>query len=274
MVRSPEYLAQRRHPHDPLHPGVPDAQTVPAIVQPGLEMHDMSGKKLAILILGSVGGLFLLTGFGLLAIGRSQAQAIDQASAGQILRSVAQLGQAPPGAMVMLEGKIAERNSLLDQDFTVYVRSQYRGEHCVTPTPDNDNFDDPPQCESIWVEEKRETPPLWLDLSEGRVQLANTDYRLQHPPAAWQSTPDLVKDQTLRYEGFKINNPVFTQGTVVTGGNNPTFKADFLFGGDSQAYFDDQRSSNSILFLLGSIFTVVGAAALAIMGVILWVRRR
>jgi len=234
----------------------------------------MSGIKLACLILSLVGGIFLLTGFGLLAIGRAGAQAIERASGQVILRNVVQLGQTPPGAMVMLEGKIAERNLLLDQGFIAYVRSQYRGERCVTPTPDNDNFDDSPRCESIWIEEKRETPLLWLDLSGGRIQLTNTDYPLQNPPVTWQSTADLVKNQTVRYEGFKIGNPVFVQGMVVTGGNNPSFKADFLFGGDSQAYFDYRRSSNSILFLLGSIFTAVGAIALVVMGVILWAGRK
>lgn len=234
----------------------------------------MTNRKVTSLILSLVGGIFLLTGFGLLAIGRSEAQAIEQASGQVVLRSAAQLGQTPPGATVMLEGKIAERNPLLGQDFIAYVRSQYRGERCVTPTPDNDNFDDPPRCESIWVEEKRETPLLWLDLSGGRIQLANTDYPLQNPPVTWQSTAGLVKDQTLRYEGFKIGNPVFIQGMVATGGDNPTLKANFLFGGDSQAYFDYQRSSNSILFLLGSIFTAVGAIVLVVMGVILWIGRK
>jgi len=213
-------------------------------------------------------------GLGLLTLGWSQAQEIDRAAAGQVLHTVTQLSQTPPNTAVMLEGKIAERNSLFDQGFVAYVRSQYRGERCVTPTPTQDNYEGVSICESIWTEEERETPPLWLDLSEGRMQLANTDYQLQNPSTTWQSTVDLIKDQTVRYEGFRIGAPVFTQGTVVTGGDTPTLKADFLFGGDSQAYFDDRRSSNNILFLLGSIFVTVGTVVLAVMGGILWVGRK
>jgi hypothetical protein len=234
----------------------------------------MSGKKLALVILSSIGGLFLLVGLGLLLLGRSQAQEIERAAAGQVLQTLTQLSQTPPGTAVMLQGKVAERNELFDQGFVVYVRRQYRGERCVTPTPDHDNYKGVSSCKPIWIEDKRETPPLWLDLSEGRVQLSNTDYRLQKPSATWQSTPDLIKDQTVRYEGFKIGAPVFMQGTVITNGDTPTLKADFLFGGDSQAYFNDQRSSNSVLFLLGGIFTAVGVVMLAVTGVILWFGRK
>lgn len=215
----------------------------------------------------------MLVGLGLLAAGRSQAQAIDRAAAGPVLHTLIQLSQTPPGAAVMLQGKIAERNPPLDQDFVAYVRSLYQGERCVTPTPTRDNYEGVSSCESIWTEDRRETPLLWVDLSGGRMRLANTDYRLQNPPATWQSTADLVANRTTRYEGFTIGAPVFMRGTVVTGGDIPTVKADFLFGGDSQAYFDDQRSSNRILFFLGNIFIAVSAIVLVVIGVIVWVGR-
>ena len=88
----------------------------------------MSGKKLALLLLSSIGGFFLLVGLGLLTLGWSQAQKIDRAAAGQVLHTLTQLSQTPPGAAVMLQGKIAERNSLFDHGFVAYVHSQYRGE--------------------------------------------------------------------------------------------------------------------------------------------------
>ena len=234
----------------------------------------MTGKRLALLILGSVGGLLLLVGLVLLFLGRSQAQETERLAAGPVLNSLAQLSQTPPGGAVMLQGQIAERNSLLDQEFVAYVRDQYQGERCVTATPTQGSVTGRTTCEPIWTEEKRETPPLWLELSEGRVQLANTDYRLQKPSATWQSTADLIKDQTVRYEGFKIGAPVFTQGTVVIDGDTPTLRVEFIFGGDSQAYFDDQRSSTSILFLLGGLFMIVGILVLGVMGIVLWVGRK
>jgi hypothetical protein len=234
----------------------------------------MSGKKLAVLILGSIGGLLFLVGLALLLLGRSQAQETERLAGGQVLHTLAQLSQTPPGGAVMLQGQIAERNSLLDQDFVAYVRQQYQGEHCVTATPTQGSYTGRTTCEPIWTEEKRETPRLWLELSEGRVQLANTDYQLQNPPAVWQSTAGLIENQTVRYEGFKIGALVFTHGTVVMNGDTPTLRVEFIYGGDSQTYFDEQRSGASILFLLGSIFTIVGAIVLLVMGGVLWAGRK
>ncbi len=231
----------------------------------------MSARNLATLLLGSIGGLFVVVGVGLLLWGSSQAQAIEQASAGPVVRSAAQLSQVSPGTVVMLEGKIAERNRLLEQGLVAYVSHQYRGERCVTPTPDHDDFADLPECRSIWVEAKRETPPLWIELSGGRVQLANSDYQLQHPLVVWQSTDSLIKDETLRYEGFKINDPIFTQGTLSGG---PTLSTDFIFGGDSQAYFAGQRSSNNVLFFLGGVFSLLGAVCAVVGGAVWWTGRK
>ncbi len=234
----------------------------------------MTGKRLAILILGSIGGLFVLVGLGLLLQGRSQVQEIERVGASQIVRTLAQLSQIPPGGAAMLQGTISERNSLFEQDFAAYVRHQYQGEHCVTPTATRDNYRGATTCQPIWTEDKRETPRLWLDLSEGRVQLANTDYRLQNPTNAWQSTSSLIENRTVLYEGFKIGAPVFTQGSVVMDGETPALRAEFIFGGDSQTYLDTQRSSSNVLFLLGSIFMAVGALALGVMGVVVWVGRK
>ncbi len=234
----------------------------------------MSGKKLALLILGSVGGLFLLVGVGLLLVGRSQVQELERQAAGPVLHTLTQLSQTPPGAAVTLQGTIAERNALLEQEFAAYVRYQYGGVHCVTATPNYNRDIGGTTCGPAWAEEKRETPRLWLELSEGRVQLANTDYQLQNPFTSWQSTIGLSENQTVRYEGFKIGAPVFTRGTVVMNKDTPTLRVEFIYGGDSRAYFADQASSSSTLFLLGGLFTGVGAITLGVMGAIAWVGRK
>lgn len=234
----------------------------------------MSGKKTAMLIVSSIGGLFLLTGLILLFLGRMQAQKIERIAGGAVVRSATELAQAPAGTVIMAQGQIAERNKPLEQGFVAYTLSQYQGERCATPTPSRDNEQGDAICEAIWVETGRQTPPLWIDLSGGRVQLADADYQLQNPPVTWQSTATLVKNQTVRYEGFKIGNPVFARGTVATAGITPTLQAEFIFGGDSQAYFDAQRSNNAILFLLGGIFMGVSVAAFTTTGVILWAGRK
>lgn len=228
----------------------------------------MSSKKFAVLFFGLFGGIFLLVGLGLLLAGARLSEATRQAATLPLLNA-AQLSQAPPGAMVMIEGKIAERNPLHAEGFVVYLRRLYQGERCSsqggTATP---------KCEAVWTEEERVTPPVWLDLADGRVRLANADYALYHPPAFWQSTETLIQDETLRYEGFKINSPVFAQGTVVVDGTGSAFKADFLYGGTRDAYFSDQRSASNVFFWLGVAFTGVGGGVLVVLAVSLLARRK
>lgn len=216
----------------------------------------------------------MLVGLGLLQVGRMQAREIEQMAGGAVVRSATELAQTPAGTVIMAQGQIAERNTPFEQGFVAYTQSRYEGERCATPTPNRDNEQGDAICEAIWVETGRETPLLWIDLFPGRMQLANTNYQLQNPPTTWQSTATLVKNQTVRYEGFKIGSPVFARGTVVTGEANPGLQAEFIFGGDSQAYFDAQRTNNAVLFLLGGLFTGAGVIALAVGGVILWIGRK
>lgn len=219
------------------------------------------GKKFVTLFLSLFGGLFVLVGLGLLLLNTRLSAATEQAAALPLLNA-AQLSQGSPGAVAMIEGKIAERNSLHAEGFVVYLRQRYQGEQC-----DVQSGTATPKCEAVWTEEERITPPVWLDLPDGRVRLANADYALQHPPAVWQSTETLIEDETVRYEGFKINSPVFAQGTVMVDGTASVFKADFLYGGDRDAYFADQQSANKLVFWLGVAFTIIGSGVLLGLGV-------
>ncbi|MCL4300069.1 MAG: hypothetical protein KJ077_30325 [Anaerolineae bacterium] len=228
----------------------------------------MSNKKFTVLFFGLLGGLFLLIGLGLLVISTRLSEATRQAAALPLLNAV-QLSQTPAGAVAVIEGKIAERNPLHAEGFVVYRRQLYRGERCSsqggTATPN---------CEAVWTEEERVTPPVWLDLVDGRIRLANADYALYRPPSVWQSTEGLIKDRTVRYEGFKINSPVFAQGIVVVGEAASTFKADFLYGGSRDAYFSDQRSASNVFFWLGAAFTAIGGGVLVVLVVNLLARRK
>jgi hypothetical protein len=226
----------------------------------------MSGKKFTVLFLGLFGSFFLLIGFGLLVTGAWLSQATEREAALPMLNA-AQLSQTQPGVTGVVEGKIAERNPLHAEGFVAYLRRLYQGQRCSsqggTATP---------KCEAVWTEEERVTPPLWLDLADGRIRLANADYALRHPPAVWQSTEDLIRNQTARYEGFKINSPVFAQGTVVVDGTGSAFKADFLYGGSRDAYFSDQQSANNVFFWIGVAFIGVGSTVLVVLGVV-WRKR-
>lgn len=175
----------------------------------------MSGKKFVVLFLGLFSGFFVLVGLVLLFVNTRLSQATEQAADLPLLNA-AQLSQASPGTVALIEGKIAERNTLHAEGFVVYLRRLYRGERC-----DIQSGTATPKCEDVWTEEERVTPPVWLDLPDGRIRLANADYALQRPPAVWQSTGTLIKDQTVRYEGFKLNNPVLPRARSSLTGQAP-----------------------------------------------------
>lgn len=228
----------------------------------------MSAKKFVTFFLGLFGGFFVLVGLVLLLVNSRLSQGTEEAAALPLFNA-AQLSQAPPGTVALIEGRIAERNTLHAEGFAVYLRRLYRGERC-----DIQSGTATPKCEDVWTEEERVTPAVWLDLPDGRIHLANTDYALQHPPAVWQSTGTLIKNETVRYEGFKLNSPVFAQGTVIAEGTDPAFKADFLYGGSREVYFADQQSANNLVFWLAVAFIVIGGGILLGLGVSLLVRRK
>lgn len=213
-------------------------------------------------ILAGIGSIFLIVGLIFMRVSFDQDKQIDQIEALPLL-TVVQLGDTPPGAKAVIEGHVAERNLLHVNGYVAYISYQYQGERC---TRDDDGYND---CESIWSEQERITPDLWLDLSGGRARLINTDYSLEHAPVIWQTTDTLVDYETLEYNGFKINSPVFSVGATAQHGDTPAFNADFIYGGNRDAYLTNERANAGSLFrfsfvfsALGGLFVIVGGALL------------
>jgi hypothetical protein len=164
----------------------------------------------------------------------------------------------------LIEGRISERNPLHFRSFVAYVRYEYQGR-------DNDNDN-----EVKWVEDERVTPPLLLDLPGGRIQLANSDYRLQGKLVKWQSEPNLTWDSwsqegTKSYEGFERGNPVLAIGVVIERTTGREFRAEWLYGGTRSAYIEEQRRSAEIARWVGLVFLLVGVVILGL-GTWLWFR--
>lgn len=223
-----------------------------------------------VIIFGIVGGAFLL--FGLLFVGIGFA---SQQTAGQVetipVLDLAGLGQAAGGAEVALEGKISERNPFELRPFVAYLSQRYDGERCRDDPNDDDNIR---SCEAIWTQAERVTPPLWLDLPGGRMKLTNTDYQVHYPPFTQQSTPQLIKNETKVYEGFRIGDPVFAIGQVISEAEGPALRARIVAGGTQQSYLANSRGEARGFTLIGGAFALIGLVLIAAPFIVKLSRRR
>ncbi len=218
------------------------------------------------LIFGLIGAIFLLVGLVILWFGILSNRQINTVESLPLFNSTQLVGQAKPGTKAVVEGKVSERNPLHAEGFAAYVRRRYLGERC-TDSGDGET------CDQVWIEDESLKPKLWLDLSDGRIQLANTDYVIQNAPDVRETTETLVEDQTLRYEGFRIGSPIFANGTVAEPGPEAAaFNAALIYGGDRTSYFAAQREAADILFFLGLTFSLVGTvlATIAIIVAFVW----
>lgn len=203
---------------------------------PKLTVLTVSG---AILLL--IGVLFVLVGTG----ARRESRQLEQLP----ILTVAGLRQSEDGRAAGIDARIAERNDLYYEGLVAYVRQEYRGETCSTLDDD---------CEPVWVEDERVTPPLWLDAPDGRLMVINNDYNLQNGPVIRQTGSRLIKNESKVYRGFVIGSPVFVVGQVVAGSDVPAFHADAIFGGDSASHLSGAKFAGNVFFWLGVAFSIVG----------------
>jgi hypothetical protein len=216
-------------------------------------------RHLFTLIFGVIGLIFLAVG-GLLGWFSLEAKRQAEVYAARPLLTAAEIAAAPPGQEVMAEGRIGERNPVVFEELVTYQARQYQGQKCEH---DNDNRT---RCEDIWQELERVTPPLWLDVADGRLRVSNTDYTLASPPLT-RLTPagNLVAGQTIQYRGFPIGSPVFVDG-VIDPAEGGSVRAEFIFGGSRQEYVASQQDQSQTLVIIGLIFGGLGALFAAIGG--------
>jgi hypothetical protein len=214
------------------------------------------GNLAGCLILPFIALMFGFVAVMLIVSGRDAAREAELVSQLSPL-SATVLEDSPPGRTALIEGRISERNQQRFREFVVYVREEYRG---------SDDDGDPE-----WYEDERVTPPLLVELTDGRVQIENADYRLEQPPVTWQEDSALrwngiSGEGTKRYTGFVAGDPVTAMGTVVQGREGRALNAEWLYGGSRADYIADKESDAATLPWIGGALGLVSAILLGVAG--------
>jgi len=101
-------------------------------------------------------------------------------------------------------------------------------------------------------------------------QFPNSGYYVENAPVIWQTPEALIEHETLKYEGFKIGNPIFVAGTTAENGDVPAFNATFIYGGDRDTYLTNERNEVNALFWFSIAFGSFGGLFVIIGGTLLW----
>lgn len=232
-------------------------------------MRQWFGKHLLSLIFIFVGAFFLLIGLIFVGVGMSSRREVDRLETLPLL-DLAGLNDTAAGTEALLEGRVSERNPFQFRPFVAYIRQEYQGQKCEDNLNDDDNSLD---CEAVWVEDERVTPPLWLDLPGGRARLTNTSYNIQNPGFTQQSTPYLIERETKFYRGFRIGDPVVVAGTVADDPEGPAFRATVVSGGDRPTYLANQRGEARLFTGIGGTFSGLGSLLIIVPIILRLVRK-
>lgn len=201
-----------------------------------------------------VGGLFTVVGLIFVAVAVLISRDARRI-AGLPVVSAVELAESAPGREVLLEGQIAASARPRFREFVAYMRDEYRG---------NDSDGD-----ARWVEDERVTPPLLLELPDGRIEVVNQDYRLDQPLSAWQESNVSYWDSstgegTKRYRGLTAGATVLVVGSVAQGQEFPGINAALLAGGTREVYLAEQRVFQLIMGGMGGLFALLGLVLLVV----------
>ena len=177
------------------------------------------------------------------------------------------------GAEVLVAGTLSERNPILFEQFVTLIRYRYAA-------PEGEQKGPP------WVEESRQTPPLWLAAADGDVRVTNANYRLNAVESArrlevserglqhWQSRPDRVggtaEEATHAASGFVRGDKVLAYGKVRAAEGVGTLDAVWIYGGTREQWLEQSAREFSVarlvpwtLWALAAVFGGLAAQALS-----------
>jgi hypothetical protein len=213
----------------------------------------MGKWKSALFVLG-FGALFMLIGIGvgvvLSANERKEATRVAELPV-VVARS---LEDRQFGTEILAEGWISPRNQPIFREFVSYYREEYQG------TDEDDN--------EQWREDERQTPALRMDLADGTIRVANTDYQLTGALHQWQESNSLrwniFSGGTKRYRGLIVNQGVIVIGSVVPGNEGPEVYATTIAVATRNGYIAAKQQGAQTTQLIGIIFAGVGALLIVI----------
>jgi hypothetical protein len=172
---------------------------------------------------------------------------VDHLSSLEPLSAVV-LADSAPGREVMAEGQVSIQNKVVRHGLVAYVYEQY--EH------------DPEGDDRGWRAYRRETPPLLIDLPDGRIQVEH-DYDLRRLPSS-----NTHRNGDERYRGLKHGDAVLVVGTITPTLEIPRINAEFVAGGTRDAYIESQRNAAQMMRIIGWVFSGIGVLALGIAGIV------
>jgi hypothetical protein len=219
-------------------------------------MNKWFQKNLINLIFGFIGLAFALIGAGFVWGGihtHRENRSVEELP----LYAPAEFAAAPAGTQVSLEGRLSERNTGYIDGLVAYTARQFQGIECEEDSEGEET------CHEVWRLIEQETPALWLDVAGEQVRIGNSDYQLRNEPEIWQTTATPIVQKTVEYRGFRRGNPVFTIGTL-TKNDGVVISADFIYGGNREAYLDNQTNEANTLLVLGAVFGGFGLVFLMV----------
>ncbi len=194
-----------------------------------------------------IGVLFTGIGlvFALLMPGLANEQA-DRLNSLEPLPAVA-LADSAPGREVLAEGQISMQNEAVRHGLVAYIYERHES--------DTDGNRE-------WKAYRFETPPLLIDLPDGRIQVEQ-DYQLRRLPSS-----NTHRDGDERYRGLRNGDAVLVVGTLAPTLEIPRINAEFVAVGTRDAYIESQLNAAEMMSTIGWIFSGIGLVMLAIGGVL------
>ena len=204
-----------------------------------------SGLRVAGVIVGSVGLVLGLAGAavshvfpGLVAAEHARLAALPTIAARDV-------GSAPVGTEVIVDGRIAAGQPVRFRNFVAYVKEEEER--------------DAKQRErrGYWKIVESVTPPLELVTSTGVVRVVNTRYSLTFAATRWRDTSKVIDTA---YSGLLANEAVFVHGQVAAGG----VEAISVGSGTRASYLAARAGNADVAWWLGAGFQAVGAVLLLV----------
>jgi hypothetical protein len=183
------------------------------------------------------GGIFTVVGLvvALLLPGIIHQQA-NQLSQREPLSAVV-LADSAPGREVLAEGRVSPNNRTVRGALVAYVYER------LVSDSDGDRS---------WRHYRSETPPLLIDLPDGRIQVAR-GYDLQQ-----LSGNNTEQHNDERYRGLQRGDAVLVVGTLAPSRELPRINAEFVAGGTRDTYIANQHATAQAISLIGWIFSGIG----------------